>query len=50
VDHDVDVFGVVERRRAPIERLVVEVPLRGRGVPDEFGELVPVRVVTGPAV
>src|SRR6476660_5896991 len=45
VDHDVDVIGVVERRRASIKRLVVKARSRGRGVPDELREVVAVLVV-----
>ena len=48
VDDDVDVVRVVERRRAPVERLVVEVPLWRRRVPDELGEVVAVLVIAGP--
>src|SRR5258707_84466 len=43
-DHS-NVIGVVERRRASIERCVVELPLRRGELPDQFGEVVPVLVV-----
>jgi hypothetical protein len=49
VDHDLDVIGVVEGRRAAIEGGVVEVPLRRSGPPNELGEVAPVGVVPGPA-
>ena len=47
VDHDRDVVRVVERRRAALERRVVEVPLRRRGSPDQLRELAAVAVVAG---
>ena len=49
VDHDRDVVGVVERRRAALEGGVVEVPLRRRGPPDQLRELAPVLLVAGAA-
>src|SRR6478736_1092201 len=45
VHDDSNVIGVVERRRASIERCVVELPLRRGELPDQFGEVVPVLVV-----
>src|SRR5262245_27346483 len=42
VDHDIDVIGVVEGRRAPIIRRVIELSLRGRELPDELIEVLPV--------
>src|SRR5690242_13922636 len=45
VDHDADVIRVVERRCAPLERRVAEVPF-GRGeLPDELVEVAPVLLV-----
>ena len=49
VDHDRDVIGVVERRRAAVEGGVVEVPLRRGGPPDQPRELAPVLLVAGTA-
>ena len=49
VDHDADVVWIVEGRRTPIERRVVELPL-GRGqLPDELREIAPVSLVAGSA-
>src|SRR3954447_15553644 len=50
VDHDLDVIRVVERRRAAIERRVVETPLRRGRSPDELGEVAPVFVIAGAAL
>ena len=49
VDHDLDVVGVVERRRAAVERGLVEVPPRRRGSPDQLRELAPVGARSRPA-
>jgi hypothetical protein len=49
VDHDRDVVGVVEGRRAAIEGGVVKGPLGRRGPPDQFGEVAPVVVIPCPA-
>ena len=45
VDHDRDVVGVVEGRRAAVERGLVELPFRRRGSPDQPRELAPVPLV-----
>src|SRR5512132_36601 len=45
VDDDADMIRVVQRCRAAIEGGVVEVPLRGRELPDEPGKLMSVPVV-----
>jgi hypothetical protein len=47
MDHDAHMIRVVERRRAAIERRIVEVPLRRSKVPDELRKVVPVFVVPG---
>src|SRR5438128_2463384 len=39
VDHDIDVIGIVERRRAPLERGIVEAPLRRGDLPDQPGKI-----------
>src|SRR5262249_57355312 len=49
VDHDGNVIGVVEGGGAAVERGVVELPLRGRQLPDELREIAPVFVVAGAA-
>jgi hypothetical protein len=49
VDRDGDVVRIVERRRAPVERRVIEVPLRRSQLPDELSEVVSVFVVSCPA-
>src|SRR4029077_6713945 len=49
VDHDLDVVGVVERRRTAVERGLVELPPRRRGPPDQLRELAPVGAVAVPA-
>ena len=49
VDHDGDMVRVVERRRAAVERGIVELPLRRRDLPDELREIAPVFVVAGAA-
>jgi hypothetical protein len=49
VDDDVDVVGVVERRRAALVGRVVELPLRRRELPDQLVELTPVLGVAAPA-
>ena len=49
VDDDVDVVRVLEGCRRPIERCVVEVPLRRGKLPDELVEVVGVLTVAEPA-
>jgi len=43
MNHDGDVVGIVERRRAAIERGIVEMPLRRGELPDESRESRPRR-------
>ena len=49
VDHDVDVIGIFEGRRAPFECGIVELPLRRGDLPDQLGKIAPVFVVAGAA-
>src|ERR1700730_15725941 len=46
VDHDADVIGIVERGCTARECGVVEAPLRGSALPDEFRELTSIFLVT----
>jgi hypothetical protein len=46
MDHDADVVRVVEGRCGAIERGLIEVPFRGIGLPDEFGQIASVCVQT----
>jgi hypothetical protein len=41
------VIRIVERRRAAIERGVVEIPFRRGELPDQLGKVAPVFVVAG---
>ena len=43
VDDDVDVVRIVEGLRAAVERRVVEFPFRRGDLPDELGEILPIR-------
>src|SRR5262245_58365543 len=47
VDRNGDVIRIVEGRRRPIERGVVEIPLRRRGLPDESSKVARVFFVAG---
>ncbi len=49
VDRDRDVIGVIEGCGAAIESGVVEIPFRRGDLPNEFGKIVPVFFVAGPA-
>ena len=49
MDHDADMIRVVEGGCAPIERGIIEVPLRRSELPNELRKIAPVFVVAGPA-
>jgi hypothetical protein len=49
MDHDADVIRIVEGRCTPIERRIIEVPLRRRKLPNELRKVVAVFVVAYPA-
>ena len=49
VDDDADVIRVVEGRGAAIERRVIEVPFRRRGLPDQPRKLPPIGLVADAA-
>src|ERR1700759_2279475 len=46
VNYDGNIVRVIERPGAALERVVVEVPFRRRGLPDKFREITPVLVIT----
>ena len=48
MDDDSDMIRIIERRGAPIEGGIVDVPFRRSDPPNELGKIAPVFVVAGP--
>src|SRR5438270_701970 len=49
VDHDRDVIGIIERPGSTLERLVIELPLRRRRLPNQLREITAILLVALPA-